>query len=237
MNWYKTAQQDNWKITKMVSALGISAILSLLAISGMNMPGLAEEYHENPQKITQQVQQVQQQETQPPIAEPVEQSQETGASYQLNDTLSGMITEHEGHRSKVYRDSKGIPTIGIGFNLQRGDAAQKLSEIGVDINDVLKGKELTHQQINTLFEDDLHTAIEDARRFLPNFDEQPEMVKNIVTDMSFNLGLTRLSKFNNFRKALIRNDYQTAANEMVDSQWYGQVGNRSKELVSIMKGI
>jgi hypothetical protein len=59
MNWYKQSQQESsWKITQMVSALGMSAILSLLAISGMNMPALAEKYQENPQQVTQQVQQV-----------------------------------------------------------------------------------------------------------------------------------------------------------------------------------
>lgn len=66
MNWYKQAQiEGNWKITQMVSALGMSAILSLLAISGMNMPALADKYQENPQQITQQVEQAEQVERAP----------------------------------------------------------------------------------------------------------------------------------------------------------------------------
>jgi GH24 family phage-related lysozyme (muramidase) len=32
-----------------------------------------------------------------------------------------MVAESEGNKSCVYKDSLGIPTIGIGFNLKRGD--------------------------------------------------------------------------------------------------------------------
>lgn len=245
MNWYKQAQ-NKWSWGNFTATFTPTIIAGLLALNHFGLLDLQKAYAQNPQQVIQQAEQVQAeqiQQVQPQAVETVEQVQETGVpteprlSGQLNDTLSGMVTEHEGHRSKVYRDSKGIPTIGIGFNLQRGDASQKLSEIGVDINDVLKGKELTDQQINTLFEADLISAVDDARKFLPNFDKQPEMVKNIVTDMSFNLGLTRLSVFKEFQKALLKGDYQKAADEMIDSKWYGEVGNRSKKLVSIMRGI
>ena len=51
-----------------------------------------------------------------------------------------MIIESEGKKSCVYKDTKGIPTIGIGFNLQRDDARSKLAGIGLNFNDVLSGK-------------------------------------------------------------------------------------------------
>ena len=55
--------------------------------------------------------------------------------------------------------------------------------------------------------------------------------------MSFNLGLTRLSKFKKLKTALLQRDYNSAAKEMMDSRWYGQVGRRSRELVKTMKSI
>ena len=38
-----------------------------------------------------------------------------------------MIIDSEGKRPCVYKDSLGIPNIGIGFNLQRSDARSKVS--------------------------------------------------------------------------------------------------------------
>ena len=37
------------------------------------------------------------------------------------------------------------------------------------------------------------------------------------------------------KKALLARDYKKAANEMIDSKWYGQVGDRSKRLVKMMR--
>lgn len=36
--------------------------------------------------------------------------------------IESLVSTNEGKRSCVYKDTKGIPTIGIGFNLQRSDA-------------------------------------------------------------------------------------------------------------------
>lgn len=66
---------------------------------------------------------------------------------------------------------------------------------------------------------------------------QPDEVKLIVWDMAYNMGETRLLKFVKFRKALLRRDYVSAANEMMDSRWYHQVGRRGRSLVSRMKRV
>jgi lysozyme len=52
--------------------------------------------------------------------------------------------------------------------------------------------------------------------------------------MVYNLGWPRFSKFRKLRAALEVGDYRRAADEMVDSAWYGQAGNRSKRLVGMM---
>jgi hypothetical protein len=142
---------------------------------------------------------------------------------------------------KVYKDPiKGweVPTIGVGCNLNRSDARALIEGFGLNYSLVRSGKQmLTDAQVNSLFDNDLQNAIADAKSFLPNFDDQPTDVKTIVSDMSFNLGLTRLSGFNNFRAALTEFDFATAADEMVDSDWYGQTGNRSRSHVAKMRSI
>jgi len=235
MNWYKTAQEnERWSWGKFLATFTPTVIAGLLALNQFGMLDLQKSYAENPQQVVQEARQVQEQvqpiseEPQPPMAE---------STSQVSDSLKSMIARHEGYENTVYQDTEGVPTIGIGFNLRRGDASEKLSALGLDINDVLQGKALTDEQIDSLFQDDVRMTLNDARAFLPNFDKQPEIVQDIIIDMSFNLGLTRLSQFKNFRKALSNSDYQTAAKEMVDSRWYEQVGNRSKELVQMMKEV
>jgi len=57
------------------------------------------------------------------------------------DDIQTMIAESEGNESCVYNDSLGIPTIGIGFNLQRSDAPSLIASVGADYNSVLNGSQ------------------------------------------------------------------------------------------------
>ena len=68
-----------------------------------------------------------------------------------------------------------------------------------------------------------------------NLDSQPMDVQRVCVNMAFNLGRNRLSKFKNMIRYVNEGNYLMAANEMIDSKWYRQVGRRSKELVDIMK--
>jgi GH24 family phage-related lysozyme (muramidase) len=148
---------------------------------------------------------------------------------------STMIERHEGYEDKVYPDSRDVPTIGIGFNLYSYDARKRIEAFGLNFDNILAGKaSLTDKQIRHLFKQDVKTARNDAEKFLPNFDKQPNEIKIVLIDMSFNLGYNRLMQFVKFRQALIDRDYVKAAWEMVDSRWYRQVGNRSKELTGIV---
>lgn len=152
--------------------------------------------------------------------------------------IKEMIKRHEGSESKVYADTKGLLTIGIGFNLHKKGAKERISALGLDWNSVIKGNtELTDEHIEYLFDADFITACADAWVVIPNLHEQPKEIKIVVIDMAYNLGVTRFMEFKNFRQALLDNDYQKAADEMVDSRWYNQVGNRSKELVEIMRNV
>jgi GH24 family phage-related lysozyme (muramidase) len=154
------------------------------------------------------------------------------------DALKQMLIRHEGSREKVYLDSKKIPTIGVGFNLRRQDAPKLIQKLGLNYSNILNGKEqLRPEHIDALLMHDIQTAINDAKQFVPNFDQLPEKVQMIVVDMAFNLGLQRLMKFEKFRAALLKQNYIEAANQMKDSAWYNQVKNRGVELVSMMRSV
>lgn len=222
MNWYKKVQIKESGIREF---FGLS-IATIAVILGLTVPQSIEKIKKNPQEIIQQIQQINAPEPQNVNLQP-----------QSNvENVAKMIERHEGKRNIAYRDTEGNPTIGIGFNLNRGDADNKLRQVGSSLEEVLNSKPLLNKQIYQLFNSDLRIAFNDAKNFLSNFNEQPEIIRSIIVDMAFNLGSSRLSSFVDFRDALLNNDYQRASKEMVNSKWYSQVGNRSKELVSLMRG-
>lgn len=151
--------------------------------------------------------------------------------------LYHQIAEHEGVVSQIYNDSVGKETIGVGFNLNEPHNIRFLESIGITLNDLRKGKKLNESEIIKLYNFSIRQAWKDARKFLPNLDKQPEQVQRIVIDMAFNLGYTKLSKFVNMRDALIRYDYKTAADEMMDSLWARQVKSRAIKLSNMMRHV
>jgi len=140
------------------------------------------------------------------------------------ERLKAQIREHEGFRNKAYPDTLGNWTIGVGHLI-------KLPDEEYLINIRLKDYEVEH-----IFNTDLNQAIDDARKFV---DEKliHEEAFEIIVDMAFNLGLTRLSQFKKFQQALINNNYEKASEEMLDSRWAKQLPYRSKKLADKMRSI
>ena len=65
----------------------------------------------------------------------------------------------------------------------------------------------------------------------------PDEVQQILVNMMFNMGRTRLSKFKKFNAALIEGDWKEPAVEGRDSLWYNQVTNRAERLMERMENI
>lgn len=145
-----------------------------------------------------------------------------------------MFKENEGYKTKVYKDTKGNRTVGIGFNLEDAGNKQFLKKAGISLDEILGGRELTDREVITLYNHSLTQAFKDAKQFDPQFTKRPEPVKKALVDMAFNLGLTKLNKFKKMRTALMQNDYKVAADEMVDSNWYKQVKTRGPRTVKLM---
>ena len=154
---------------------------------------------------------------------------------QRSQNYFGMLSLNEGNKPKVYKDSKGNRTIGIGFNLEDASNRKFLKREGIDINELFAGRPLTERETKTLYNHSLTQAFKDAQSYDPNFAKRPEAVKMTLVDMAFNLGLTKLNKFVDMKKGLMNNDYNMAADEMVDSTWYRQVTNRADRLVDRMR--
>lgn len=136
----------------------------------------------------------------------------------------------------VYVDTKGHPTVGIGFNLDRADARARLAAVGANYDDVRAGRvNLTQVQITILFEQTIAEATTDAYALVPNFDLLSTARQAVLIDMIFNLGRTGVAQFQNMLAALNRGDYETAASEMENSAWKQQTGTRATQDVTLMR--
>lgn len=131
---------------------------------------------------------------------------------------------------------KAKKTIGVGFNLERDGAKKIIEDLGLNYKEVLKGKKsLTLTQVINLFDADLKAAFRDARAVIKNFDELSDTRQMILVDMAFNTGRQGLSEFKKMVNAIELKQWDKAAAEMKDSDWYKQVGRRARWGVEAMK--
>lgn len=155
---------------------------------------------------------------------------------QFSEDLYNQIAEHEGVKQYVYLDTEDKPTIGVGFNLTQPHNQRIIKQMGYNPQDLISGKvRLTESEIKRLYNESVTQAFNDARKWLPNFDEQPADVRKALIDMSFNLGFTKLNKFEKAQAALMQKNYKTAAAEMLDSKWAKQVKGRAQTLASMVR--
>jgi len=164
---------------------------------------------------------------------------------QIINSIKARVIQHEGKKPVKYLDSRGIPTIGVGFNLNRSDSSELLKKVGANPDKVKAGKSaLTDEQINALLGNDLLKAKQDAQTLASadgstnlanSWKKLPLPVQGVLTEMVFNLGKTGVSKFNNFLKYIASNNFVQASKEMLQSEWASQVGNRATTLAQIIK--
>jgi GH24 family phage-related lysozyme (muramidase) len=159
-----------------------------------------------------------------------------------DDSLVSQLAVGEGRFHKMYKDSVGVPTVGVGFNLIKDGAKKRIEALGLNYNDVLSGKQsLTDDQIDTLFADDRTIAENNVRKDVPGFDSLDPERQKALTDMAFNLG--SLHNFPNFVKAVNAGDWAKAAKEAGSnakgngpSKWVQQVGRRAKRIIAQIRG-
>ena len=133
----------------------------------------------------------------------------------MRSIVKQQLQLHEGLRLKPYTWSAGTLTIGYGRNLD---------DVGI-----------TQDEADALLNHDIDRSVEDARDLVTNFDQLNEVRQAVVVNMMFNLGKSRLSKFVKMLNALEHDDFDRAADEMLDSKWARQVGNRAVELAQLMR--
>ena len=133
----------------------------------------------------------------------------------------------EGVKYDIYLDHLGLPTFGIGHLVTKTDP-----ESGQAV-----GTSISKERVAECFDMDVQSVINDCNKLYKDFEDLPEEVQQIIANMMFNMGYTRLSKFKGMKRGVDSKDWNQAADEMVDSRWYRQVTNRANRLVKRMRAV
>lgn len=142
-------------------------------------------------------------------------------------TARVMIKRNEGVRLKAYKDTLGILTVGVGFNLERLDARTRCVRHGIDYDRLVAGRVLlTTAQVDALLEEDLAASLVGLREMLPSFDNMPTLARLVLIDMRFQLGAGGLKKFKNTLAAFRDRDWKRAAEGLRASLAYKQTTHR-----------
>jgi lysozyme len=128
------------------------------------------------------------------------------------------LKRHEGVKYYVYKDHLGYETIGVGRCLKQG-----------------VGLGLTHDEVDYLLMNDINRCLEELDAAFPWFKDLTEIRREAMINLCFNLGLTRLRKFEKALAAMSIHNYEEAANEFLDSRWAKQVGNRAAEVTEMIR--
>jgi len=132
--------------------------------------------------------------------------------------LVDMLKRHEGVKTHAYKDHLGYITVGVGRCLD--------PEVGLGLNE---------DEIDYLLRGDIKRCSEELRKEYPWFASLDTVRQDALTDLSFNVGQTRLRRFFKALEAMKNGDYDLAAAEFLDSRWAEQVGNRSLEISEMIR--
>ena|SRR5260221_12307796 len=129
--------------------------------------------------------------------------------------LKKLLCQEEGYRQFPYKDTTGHLTIGYGRNLEAR---------GIFPSEAIQ-----------MLENDIEYFESKIRKSLPCYASLDSVRQAVLVDMCFNLGVNGLLSFNKLINALNHNDYDSASDEMLNSLWAKQVGQRAIDLSQAMK--
>jgi len=120
----------------------------------------------------------------------------------------------EGYSARVYHCTAGHLTIGFGRNVDKS------------------GLGISEEEATVLLKNDVVRTIDEVRQRWPWFDDLNKAAREVMVELCFQLGAPRLSGFVKCLAALEAGHNDTAAAELLDSKFAGQVPARANRLAN-----
>ena len=127
------------------------------------------------------------------------------------------IKDHEGFRASVYKCSEGYDTIGYGFAIKDLELDEDIAELIL-----LRKIEALQHRIASVF---------------GWWYNSPKTIKNAVTNMCYQMGVSGFSKFKKTIYYLETEQYDEAATECLNSLWAKQTPARAREISEAIRSL
>ncbi len=128
------------------------------------------------------------------------------------------LKRDEGFESKPYRDTEGKLTIGYGTLIEDG---------------------ITEEEAELLLEHRMNRFQEELRNAMPmsrlDWADMPGSVRRAVYNMAYNMGVPRLLRFTKMWAALKEEDFETAACEVLDSEYGRKLTARANRVADMIR--
>tara|TARA_X000001382_G_scaffold126231_1_gene112602 strand:- start:630 stop:3041 length:2412 start_codon:yes stop_codon:yes gene_type:complete len=154
-----------------------------------------------------------------------EEKIELAKEFQIEVARNLVSTYEGGDVEKVYLDSRGKPTVGVGHLL-----------VGDEINQYKVGDVVPQEVREAWFAEDFTKALEAAKeqnQVLIDAGHKP-IPQDYLTSLNFQLGTSWYKDFKKAWAAFKLGDYKTAKTEMKNSAWYSQTKNRAEDFLDII---
>lgn len=135
------------------------------------------------------------------------------------DKLKEELKRDEGYRDHVYRCTTGHKTIGYGH-----------------MDDSMPdGTTCTRERAEKWLEWDIAKAILTAKGYISGiYDNLSDARQRALVNLAFNMG-GRIHQFRRMRAAIMTGDWEKAADELLDSLYAKQVGDRAKRVAAMLR--
>lgn len=132
------------------------------------------------------------------------------------DNLQNCLINHEGLKKFPYFDTNGNQTIGIGRNL---------TTKGLSVNECIY-----------LMNNDMQECTQELKIY-SWFCELDQVRQEVIIELCFNIGIHGVLEFQNTIKSLEQKDWESASNNLLNSEWANEVGeirsqNMAKRLLT-----
>jgi lysozyme len=133
-----------------------------------------------------------------------------------------MIMRHEGVKTKPYKDSRGLWTVGVGHLIGDGHSLPPEWD-----------RELSMPEVMALFDKDFESH-KKAAATVPNYDKLNPQGQAAMIDLAYNMGGAWWHRWPQFTKFMQDFNIEGAVNSLQTSAWYTQVGARAREVVGLL---
>lgn len=164
--------------------------------------------------------------------------------YIVTDILLKQLILNEGLKLQPYKCTAGKWTVGVGRNYQENKFSTRecvilfgVQSITVEAaTELMKKTPLTKQKAMLLLENDILKVVNQLSTRSEWKAVQGDSVRErVLIDLVFNMGLTTWNTFKNTIKFIAAKDFEQAADNLIKSKWYKQVGNRGPRIVTMLR--